>query len=146
MTPENAFCCNCRVPKNNQASTLGATTFSFTIMPIFPEIAWLTIKTFRSAPEYIFTAFHDFVDGHFKKCKPCPWWPSPRCLYLFHCWLPQAGHPFHNITPVIINTQWDQLRQIRWEVTLKPGQKIVRSEISFRNTKKIPEYWFKRTD
>ncbi len=40
------------------------------------------------------------------------------------------------ITPAIKNAGWDQLRQIRREVTLTPGPVIVRGELSFRNKKK----------
>jgi len=40
------------------------------------------------------------------------------------------------ITPAIINAGWDQLEQIRTEVTLTPGPVIVRGNISSRNTRK----------
>lgn len=40
------------------------------------------------------------------------------------------------ITPAIINAGWDQLKQIRREVTLTPGPIIVRGNISSRNKKK----------
>jgi len=40
------------------------------------------------------------------------------------------------ITPAIKAAGWDQLRQIRREVTLTPGPVIVRGEMSFRNKKK----------
>jgi len=40
------------------------------------------------------------------------------------------------ITPAIKNAGWDQLRQIRREVTLTPGPVIVRGDMSFRNKKK----------
>lgn len=40
------------------------------------------------------------------------------------------------ITPAIKNAGWDQLKQIRREVTLTPGPVIVRGNMSSRNTKK----------
>jgi type I restriction enzyme R subunit len=40
------------------------------------------------------------------------------------------------ITPSIINAEWDQLKQIRREVTLTPGPVIVRGNLSSRNRKK----------
>lgn len=40
------------------------------------------------------------------------------------------------ITPAIIDAGWDQLKQIRREVTLTPGPIIVRGNISSRNKKK----------
>jgi len=40
------------------------------------------------------------------------------------------------ITPAIKAAGWDQLRQIRREVTLTPGPVIVRGDMSFRNKKK----------
>ena len=40
------------------------------------------------------------------------------------------------ITPAIKNAGWDQLRQIRREVTLSPGPVIVRGNLSSRNKKK----------
>ncbi|MDQ8184302.1 EcoAI/FtnUII family type I restriction enzme subunit R [Pelagicoccus sp. SDUM812002] len=40
------------------------------------------------------------------------------------------------ITPAIINAGWDQLKQIRREVTLTPGPVIVRGNLSSRNKKK----------
>ena len=40
------------------------------------------------------------------------------------------------ITPAIINAGWDQLSQIRREVTLTPGPVIVRGNMSVRNKKK----------
>lgn len=40
------------------------------------------------------------------------------------------------ITPAIKNAGWDQLRQIRREVTLTPGPVIVRGNMSARNKKK----------
>lgn len=40
------------------------------------------------------------------------------------------------ITPAIIKAGWDQMRQIRREVTLTPGPVIVRGNISSRNKKK----------
>jgi type I restriction enzyme R subunit len=40
------------------------------------------------------------------------------------------------ITPAIINAGWDQLKQIRREVTLTPGPVIVRGNMSSRNKKK----------
>lgn len=40
------------------------------------------------------------------------------------------------ITPAIVNAGWDQLRQVRREVTLTPGPVIVRGNLSSRNKKK----------
>ncbi|TCS02867.1 DEAD/DEAH box helicase family protein [Caulobacter sp. BK020] len=40
------------------------------------------------------------------------------------------------ITPAIANAGWDQLRQVRREVTLTPGPVIVRGNLSSRNKKK----------
>jgi len=40
------------------------------------------------------------------------------------------------ITPAIVNVGWDQLRQVRREVTLTPGPVIVRGNLSSRNKKK----------
>ena len=40
------------------------------------------------------------------------------------------------ITPAIINAGWDQMSQIRREVTLTPGPVIVRGNMSVRNKKK----------
>ncbi|MBB5189079.1 MULTISPECIES: hypothetical protein [Zhongshania] len=40
------------------------------------------------------------------------------------------------ITPAIKDAGWDQLRQIRREVTLTPGPVVVRGNMSSRNTKK----------
>jgi type I restriction enzyme, R subunit len=40
------------------------------------------------------------------------------------------------ITPAIINAGWDQIRQIRREVTPSPGPVIVRGNMSSRNRKK----------
>lgn len=40
------------------------------------------------------------------------------------------------ITPSIIDAGWDQLKQIRREVTLTPGPVIVRGNMSSRNKKK----------
>ncbi len=40
------------------------------------------------------------------------------------------------ITPAILNAGWDQLKQVRREVTLTPGPVIVRGNLSSRNKKK----------
>ncbi len=40
------------------------------------------------------------------------------------------------ITPAIVDAGWDQLRQVRREVTLTPGPVIVRGNLSARNKKK----------
>ncbi|MBI9062748.1 MAG: hypothetical protein JEZ14_12245 [Marinilabiliaceae bacterium] len=40
------------------------------------------------------------------------------------------------ITPAIKAAGWDQLKQIRREVTLTPGPVVVRGEMSARNKKK----------
>lgn len=40
------------------------------------------------------------------------------------------------ITPAIVDAGWDQLRQVRREVTLTPGPVIVRGNLSSRNKKK----------
>ena len=40
------------------------------------------------------------------------------------------------ITPAIKDAGWDQLRQMRREVTLTPGPVVVRGNMSSRNTKK----------
>ncbi|MFW6333435.1 MAG: EcoAI/FtnUII family type I restriction enzme subunit R [Thermodesulfobacteriota bacterium] len=40
------------------------------------------------------------------------------------------------ITPAIENAGWDQMKQIRREVTLAPGPIIVRGNVSYRNRKK----------
>jgi len=40
------------------------------------------------------------------------------------------------ITPAIKDAGWDQMRQIRREVTLAPGPVIVRGNMSARNKKK----------
>ncbi|MBX7247997.1 MAG: DEAD/DEAH box helicase family protein [Caulobacteraceae bacterium] len=40
------------------------------------------------------------------------------------------------ITPAIVNAGWDQLRQVRREVTLTPGPVVVRGNLSSRNKKK----------
>ena len=40
------------------------------------------------------------------------------------------------ITPAIINAGWEQMSQIRREVTLTPGPVIVRGNMSVRNKKK----------
>ena len=40
------------------------------------------------------------------------------------------------ITPAIENAGWDQMKQIRREVTLAPGPIIVRGNVSYRNKKK----------
>lgn len=40
------------------------------------------------------------------------------------------------ITPAIVNAGWDQLRQVRREVTLTPGPVVVRGNLSARNKKK----------
>ena len=40
------------------------------------------------------------------------------------------------ITPAIVNAGWDQIKQIRREVTLAPGPVIVRGNMSSRNKKK----------
>lgn len=41
------------------------------------------------------------------------------------------------ITPAIIHAGWDQMSQIRQEVTLTPGPVIVRGNMSARNKKKM---------
>ena len=40
------------------------------------------------------------------------------------------------ITPAIKDAGWDQLQQIRREVTLTPGPVVVRGNVSARNKKK----------
>ncbi|MEA1875434.1 MAG: hypothetical protein U9N86_01090, partial [Bacteroidota bacterium] len=40
------------------------------------------------------------------------------------------------ITPAIKEAGWDQLKQIRREVTLTPGPVVVRGNLSSRNKKK----------